>query len=578
MSKVLKFIRGIEKKTAAASILIFLLMLVTKLLGFLKFRTIAQFFGVSKELDVFWAAFAIPDLIFTLLIAGTVNAALIPVFIKTKEKEGHKKNLEVLNSVINFNVIIWLFLGLLLFLSAPLIYKLFIFLGKYNIFQTTTSYEHSAYDILLFIKLTRLMFISPFILGISSIFSAFLNAYKRFTAASLAPLFYNVGILLGIYTLQTINPAGGIFNLAYSIIIGSILHLIVQLPAVWSLGYVPSLVLKFSKYVKEILFLAIPRILGLAVEQIAITFDTFWALILGAGALSIFKYASSIHLMPVHLFTNSILQVTFPNLNENAAKNGKSEPFVKLFLKILIYILWITSFTAILIIVLKIPIIKVILGTGKFKDREVFITSLVLASLSGAIVFYSLSSLIIRAFYALHETKKPFLTSLVGVFANIIFAVLFSNFFSHTQVIEVLKTIWISRFTKIYWPFDISDTLHFFTTRSSSLYSVVGLGFGITISLLIEVIFSLYLLNKEVALVKTLKKSKTKVKVLTIFFANIIVFIVALNFYSYLNQNLPYSTKNALIEIVLVSLVAGFIYSILTLPIYIHLIRRLKIK
>ena len=336
MNKLKKFIRVLETSVATASFLIFLLMIITKVLGFIKLRAIAQFFGVSKELDVFWAAFAIPDLIFTLLIAGTVNAALVPIFIKVKTKEGHKKVLEVLNSVVNFNIVLWFAIWAILYVLSPVVVKgLFSLASKPWVpmfFKGTIYYDKEYID--LFIKMTRMLFFSPFLLGISSIFTAFLNSYKRFTIASLAPLMYNVGIVLSVYVLMAIVPNWGVWILVISVIVGSIFHLLVQLPLIFELGYRFKPVFRFTKYVKDMIVLSVPRILGLAVEQIAITFDTFWSLFLGAGALSIFKYASSLQIMPVHLFGNSILQATFPSLNEHVAKNGKGEKFVNMFLKI----------------------------------------------------------------------------------------------------------------------------------------------------------------------------------------------------------------------------------------------------
>ncbi len=566
MKRLERFIRKIENSSVTASFLILVLMAFTKLLGFIKLRAIASYFGAGQELDVFWAAFAIPDFVFTLLIAGTVNAALIPVFMRVKEKYGDKKVREVLNSVLVLNIVVWLVLWLLVYMFTP--HAVSFALRKHVAMPgTVVNYVvlTKRQYINLFIRLTNVLFLSPFILGISSIIGAYLNTYKRFLAASLAPLFYNIGIVLGLLFGMQFCPTCGVWNLVIAVLVGSLLHLLVQVRAALQLGYVPSIVLKFSRYVRDIVTLSLPRILGLAVEQVAIMFDTFWSLLLGAGALSVFKYASSLQAMPVHLFVNSILQASFPDLNKNAAKNGKSVPFVKMFLEIFAYLFWVLGFVAAIVVVMKIPLVKLALGTGKFTDKEVLRTALTLAAFAGAIVFYGFVSLIIRAFYALHQTKKPFLVSVLGVIFNILFSIGFSNLFSHTQFIEYFKKVWATK--NIFTPpgFGLIDLWYMFTTRSYNPLSVVGLALGISIALGLEVLVAIILLNTEVQVFKTaLSDKRFKGKMLQVTFANLLVFIVGSVAYEVVKGITGYSILALLLQVTVVLIVTGILYVLLT--------------
>ena len=566
MKKIEKFIRKIENSSITASFLILALMALTKLFGFIKLRTIASYFGASQELDVFWAAFAIPDFIFTLLIAGTVNAALIPVFMKVKERHGDKKVREVLNTVLFLNALIWLGLWLLVYIFTPYLVAWALknhiampeFVGHYVVLRKGNYIE-------LFVKLTRILFVSPFILGISSILGAFLNTYKRFTAASLAPLFYNIGIVSGLLMGMWICPNCGVFNLVAAVILGSVLHLFVQVYAAFRLGYVPSVLVRFSKYVRDIITLSLPRILGLAVEQIAIMFDTFWSLLLGAGALSVFKYASSLQAMPVHLFVNSILQATFPDLNKNAAKNGKSVPFVKMFLKIFIYLFWVLGFVATTIIVVKIPLVKLALGTGRFTDKEVLRTALTLAAFSGAIIFYGFSALIIRAFYALHQTKKPFVISVLGVIFNILFSVAFSNLFSHPKFISYFKQVWATKNIFTTPKFSLGEFWHMLITRSYNPLSVVGLALGISIALGLEVLVAIILLNTEVQVFKTALRNKLfKMRFLKVIFANILVLVVGSVVYELIKHITGYNVFALTLQLIIVLIITGVLYILIT--------------
>ncbi|MCC7304015.1 oligosaccharide flippase family protein [bacterium] len=493
-----KKIANFESKLISISLFITGVSIVGKLLGFFKVHLIARLFGTSKESDIFYAAFALPDLVFALLVVGTVNAALVPVFIKILRKNEQKTLHTTLNTVIAllFGVLLIL-LGILYFAMPSITSWIFSSKEVLKAFDLSLSLPQgsSSYYQNLFINLSRLMLVSPLLLAVSSVFGAYLQAHKRFISTALAPLMYNIGIVIGIAYFVKFAPEYGVYALSYSILLGTLLHFITQLIGVfnlhendfsWSFG--------INNYVKDIAKLSLPRIFGLGVEQIAIMFNTFWGFTLGTGALSVFKFASTLYLVPVDLITGSFLQVLFPRLNERAHANDGYKSLNRLYWRTLVLLCLIAVPVAISFIVLRLPIVRLIFGAGRFTWTATLITSFTLVFFTPAILLQALAALNIRTFYAINNTKTPLLVSFIGVTCNILFSIGFTNFFSHATQFQSLSALGILDLTQL------GEILSWFFTRGPSFGAVAGLAFGITVSLFFEVLLSFWLLSKQTRL------------------------------------------------------------------------------
>ncbi len=511
------WLRKTEHKFEYASILIFGLAFITKILGFLKLRLIATIYGASRELDIFWASFAIPDLIFMLIIGGSTNAALIPAFIRLK-KRNPKKLRQVFNLVLFLTLTLWLALWLIITLAVqlggsalvPLVLKVMkaaTHVGKLG-FKQSYYMQYTQ----LFANLTSLMFLSSLLLAVSSVIGAYLLSFKRFVINNLSPLLYNLGIILGLLYISATKSAN-IYALAFSIILGSLLHFLIQ--AVFliiqykeTVKYLPKdvyfVIKKQAKSVllevKHIFTVALPRMLGIGVEQISVFFNTFWALLLGGGALSIFKYALSLHFLPIHLIGNTVAQAVFPSLNETReGKKGKklNGNFTKLFHRAFLTIFLLTAYTAAIIFILKTPIITILLGGGKLDNKAIYITSLTLGVLSLSIILNSLLPLVLRVFYVLEETKTPLLISLMGVIMNILFGIALANLFGYPIVINSLK--------QVLWNFNLKPLISILpllpklTLRlARGKYSIVGLALGLGLGTLPELLLAIKLAKSRV--------------------------------------------------------------------------------
>ena len=217
---------GLKKRNSIYAMMV--LLFITKILGFLKLRIIAQLFGASHELDIFWAAFTIPDALFMIVIAGSLNAAIIPLFSSVFKSEGEKElNKFFLNLMIAISSLV-MFIALILFVFAPQISQ---FLISSDLFQNMSNFNNriTPNDMELFVKLTRIMMISPVLLGISTIVTGYLQSRKQFFVTSLAPLIYNIAMVLGPIFFVSILKMD-VTGIALSALLGSFLHFTIQIP------------------------------------------------------------------------------------------------------------------------------------------------------------------------------------------------------------------------------------------------------------------------------------------------------------------------------------------------------------
>ena len=188
-----------EKPTqsvAAAAFIISLAGAASLLLGLFRNRLLAGQFGAGDTLDAYYAAFRIPDLIYNIMIAGALSAAFIPVFTELIEKKNKDKAWEFSSGILSLQILIAGAVSIILIIFAPWLMKL-----------VTPGYTGEKLS--LTVTLTRIMFLSPFLMGISGIIGGALVSFKKFLIYSLAPIFYNVGIIIGIlFLVKPFGPAG----------------------------------------------------------------------------------------------------------------------------------------------------------------------------------------------------------------------------------------------------------------------------------------------------------------------------------------------------------------------------------
>ncbi len=487
---------------SAASILM-ITVAVSRLLGLYRDRLLAARFP-PQELGVYYAAFRLPNMIFELLVMGALATAFIPVFTSYLDTKGKEEAFEIAKILINIGVIIFIFF------SIPILF----FTKKISSWLAPGF----TYDqITLMASFTRIMILAQvFPLIIGNFFTGMLQSFRNFLLPSLAPIVYNIGIIIGIVLL---TPFIGLYAPVIGVVLGAILFTFIQFPVILSLGYRHNWRISFSHPgVKEVGNLMLPRTLGLAVSQIDTTIDLILSTLLGAGNVTIFNFAQHLQQMPIGLFGASIAQATLPSLvSANVHKN--LEEFKKIFISSFHQILFLVVPISIILIVLRIPIVRLVFGSSTLFDWESTVsTGKTLAFFSISLFAQSLIHLLARSFYSLHDSKTPVIIGAFAVIINTILSVIFVLFFhfevwslglsasiasivnmilllislnkkinnfSPCQIIVPAVKIFLAGIfsgVALYIPIKILDQLVFDTTRTINLILLTSISTGIGLS------------------------------------------------------------------------------------------------
>lgn len=386
------------------AIIIAAFSVLSKLAGLFRDRLLASHFGAGDTLDIYYAAFRLPDLVFNTLILGAFTAAFIPVFIRYLKKD-KEEAYEISNSVLN-----------ILLLVVGVLSILVIILADYLVPLLVPGFDEI--NILLTVRLTRIMFLSVIIFTFSNVLSGILNTFKRYLAFSMAPIFYNIGIIVGI--IYFYRRPMGIDGLAWGVVLGSFLHMLVQLIAVYRTDwrYVPWL--KWShEGVKRIIKLMIPRTFALGVNQVNQVIMTAIASTLAIGSIAVFNLANN--LQSLNVIGISFALSVFPVFSEALAENDH-EKFKSVFSLNVRRILFIMIPISMLLFLLRAQLVRLILGTGAFDWEATISTAQTLGFFTMSLFAQSLIPLFVRAFYAMEDTKTPVLLSIATVILNIILA------------------------------------------------------------------------------------------------------------------------------------------------------------
>lgn len=398
------------QSVAAAAFIISLAGITSRLLGLVRDRILAGQFGAGDVLDAYYAAFRIPDLIYNLVIVGALSAAFIPVFTELITEEKEKEAWKLVSGIMSLQILLTGSVSLLLVFAAPWFMHL-----------VTPGFAGEKFD--LTVTLTRIMFLSPFLMGISGILGGVLVSYKKFLIYSLAPIFYNLGIIIGaLFFVKSLGPIG----LAWGVALGALGHLAIQYPSVRFTGFH----FKFNfmdalrnSQVRKVLKLMIPRSMTIAVSQINFTIITIFASTLATGSLAIFNFANNIQSAPLGIFGISFAIAVFPTLSANSAKRN-SDKFTRAFSKTFRQIIFFIIPISVLLFVLRAQTVRVLLGTGQFNWDDTIMTFQVLGLMAVSLFAQSLLPLLNRAFYALQNTKTPLYIAIVSEVINILMVIL----------------------------------------------------------------------------------------------------------------------------------------------------------
>lgn len=391
----------------SAAGLITISSMLSAVLGLLRNRLlIGRFFGTAalqSQLDAYWVAFRLPELAFQLLVIGSISAAFIPVYSKYREKNAKEARL-VANSIMNLVLIVFVAMSLVIFVFAE----------QFN--QLITSANFSNSQVLLAANLSRVMLLAQFFFGISNFMTGIIQSNRRFLVPALAPLAYNLGIILGIIFL---TPIFGIYGPAIGVVAGAVLHMLVQIPLARQLGFSYKPIIAFKhRGVREMVRLMPPRILTISINQLELFASVYFATALSAGSLTIINLAQQLMSAPNRIFSVPLGQASLPFLSKQVATDAMKE-FKQTFASTMRHIMFLAMPASMLLLILRIPLVRIAYGSSVFPWSATLLTGKAVAILSLALFAQGGIHLLVRAFYALHNTLQPFIVALIAVCVNI---------------------------------------------------------------------------------------------------------------------------------------------------------------
>jgi putative peptidoglycan lipid II flippase len=397
---------------ARASLVMIAALVASRILGWLRLSVFGAKFGETAQLDAFWAAFRIPDALFNLVVAGALASAFIPVFAGYLAKERETEAWHVASSVMNVFVLGLVVLSGVMWLAAPWIVPTLI---------VSPNFAIRPGQLDLTIELTRIMLLSPIFMGLSSLVTGVLQSYRQFLAGAVAPLVYNaVQIVFALFA----SPFVGIHALAYGVVAGAAMMFLVQLP---------ELTFRRTKYqltfdlghagVREIFALAGPRTLSLGAVQIVFFVDTYLASGMREGSLTALNYAFQLMLLPLGVFSIAISAAVFPALSHYASL-GQAAKMRDALQQAIRWILFLTLPTAILMVVLRRPIVNLLFQYGEFGPdaRELVQAAFLFYALG--LAGHALVQILARAYYASRDTTTPLALTLISIGTNVVLSVI----------------------------------------------------------------------------------------------------------------------------------------------------------
>lgn len=382
-------VRGLQ----AAVYVLALSAVLSSLLALVRDRLLAHAFGASTSLDLYYAAFRIPDLLFV------ATGALVSVYILIPElaKRSEAAQKDYIDTILVGFSLLAVGTSVLAAFFAPFLIS--------HLFPQFTASGFAPTLVLL----TRIMLLQPILLGLSNIFAAITQSKHRYALYSLSPLLYNLGIIVGILVLY---PLWGLPGLAWGVVLGAALHVGIQVPSMFADGFLHRMPRIFERgAITQTFAISVPRALALSMSQLTFLGLTVLAGGLSAGSIAIFMFAYNLESVPLAIIGASYSVAAFPTLAQ-ALSRGEREAFIEHISNAARYVVFWSLPALSLLIVLRAHVVRVVLGSGAFDWTDTRLTAATLAVLSLALAAQGLMLLLVRGYYAAGRTFMPFAVNL----------------------------------------------------------------------------------------------------------------------------------------------------------------------
>jgi len=401
-----------NRQIARTAGLVGALTLCSRVTGLLRDSVVGYFFGSGLAADAFFVAFRIPNLLRRFVAEGAMNVAFIPVFTDYLTNRTREEAVEVARVLATTMTVLLALLTVAGILLAPVSVWLF-----------APGFTADPEKADLTIQLTRLLFPYIFLVSVAALLGGLLNSLRHFAAPAFSPVLFNLAMIFAALLLCRLFTTP-VYGLAFGVLLGGFLQIIVQVPALRRHGIVlKRLWQPRHAAVRRVLLLMIPTVFGAAVYQINVMMDTVFASVLPAGSVSYLWYADRVFEFPLGLFAVALGTAALPSFSAQAARKAYGEMRQSLTFAIGLTNL-VTIPAAVGFMVLAKPITAVLFQRGAFGPAQVDMTAWALSTFAVGLWSVSVVRILVPAFYALNDTRTPVVTAAAAFVANMVFSLM----------------------------------------------------------------------------------------------------------------------------------------------------------
>lgn len=391
---------GASRDLARAGIVVTSALFVSRILGWVRVVVIAASLGIGRELDIYTAAFRLPDLLFQLVAAGALASAVIPTIAALVAAGDRSRAWRVVSTVANLLLVALALLAAAAFVAAPALAPLIA--PGFNAAETEQLVE-----------LTRILLLSPIFLALSAVATSVLNSAGRFAASVVAPIAYNLVVIAAAIVLV---PSLGLTGLAWGTVLAALAAVLVQVGPVFRQArfvYTPRIDLGDAEARRTLLLLG-PRAIGLAGSQMTLLVLTNLGSTLAPGAIGAFGLAFVIFQIPIGMIAYPLGIVALPTLSQRIAA-GAVDEYVDLVTRALRLLGFAMLPVACIAAGVALPVVDLVINFGRVEEAGVILTSEAFVGLLAALPTEAMVIVLSRAFFAARNTWVPVAAALTSV-------------------------------------------------------------------------------------------------------------------------------------------------------------------
>lgn len=472
VGKIARFFTREFQTVESAAILLGFFSVSSQIFALVRDRLLAHMLGAGTTLDIYYAAFRVPDLIY-IFISSLVSAAVLIPYIQQKTREGgEKSSKEFLSGLTTLFSVTIIVADIVAFVALP-------YLSKFLVPGFSLSAQES------FVSVSRVLLLSPLLLGFSNLIGSVSQANRLFLPFAIAPVLYNIGIIGGVLFLY---PHFGVVGLAWGVIGGALLHVLVQIPGVLVQHNFPVLgkIKNIVEY-KQVVMISFFRVVSLSLQQFVLILLIGFATHIMEGGVTIFTFAYNLQSVFLSAIGISLSVAAYPTLTRHFASKDM-ESYREHFLSALKALFFFSLPGMVYMIVLRAHMVRAVLGSGMFNWTDTRLTAAALALFAVSITFQCAMLLFIRALYALGKTKLPLQGSFVTLLTTGLSLIGLDYYFTHTpEAFMVVKTL-----------LRVSDI---------GEAGVLVLPIAFSVGMIVGTIVLFMLLNREITLTRIERKS-----------------------------------------------------------------------